>query len=525
MLEYTTSVVIAGAGPAGLTLAHLLDSHGIDSIVLEKLDKTIEEPRAIGIDSESLRTHQAANTLEDIAGEIYSEIDATQYLNADGKLLFEFDTLGLRPYGHEFFNTFDQAAFDRILANELPKREHARLWFNHELTGYQQDEEGITIEALNADKQPIVIKAQFLVGCDGGRSVIRQLIGATMTGDSNEFPWLVIDTVDPGYDSGPSSRFFCDPARPGMTIKKHHKQRRWEWMLMPGEEPEALLDDDMINSLIAPFTDPAQVDVFRKRVYNFSAIIADRWQDGRVFIAGDAAHMTPPFAGQGLNSGMRDVRNLSWKLAMVIKGKADRALLDTYQQERWQHAKDLIQFALDLGEQIQPIDPQKAAERDAFFFELQKDPAGAEAFAEGMAQSILARAIDSGIVIPNPECAVTGQLLPQPEVTCADGNTLLLDELLGKEFSILGYNCDPEAEIDADTLATWKALGANFVAVSDHENDNGWPVTCDAGLTEFFAGSSNKLVLLRPDKFCLASFNPENASTILPKAETLLQLR
>ncbi len=524
MLEYTTSVVIVGAGPAGLTLSHLLNSHGVDNIVLEKLDNTMEEPRAIGIDGETLRTLQAANILNEVQDEFFSDVGKTEYLNADGKLLFEFEFQGMRPYGHELFNTFDQAAFDRILANSLTQQKKSRLWFNHELTGYQQDENGIAVEALNAEGDAITIQAQFLIGCDGGRSTIRDKIGAQMTGNSNEFPWLVIDTIDPGFDDGPASRFFCDPARPGMTIKKHKKQRRWEWMLMPGETPEDLLDDEVINNLIAPYTDPSQVDVFRKRVYNFSAIIADKWQEGRVLIAGDAAHMTPPFAGQGLNSGMRDVRNLSWKLAMVVKGQSDISLLESYQTERWQHAKELIEFALNLGDQIQPLDPQKAAERDVFFFELQKDPTAMEGFAEGMAQSVLARGLDAGIVTSTEDCRITGQFLLQPNVKTDAGAEVLLDELLGKEYSILGFNCDPKAELSEDVLAAWEALGAQFVAVSDEKQSNGWAIDESGALAEFFANSSNNMVLVRPDKFCQAAFNRNNASAILQNAQAALRL-
>lgn len=533
MKPHQTSVVIVGAGPAGLTLAHLLASYNIDTIVLEKLSNTVEEPRAIGIDSETLRTLQAADLVSDVADDIYFDVQLTEYVNADGKLLFNFDTKGEQPYGFPIFNTFDQPGFDRTLANAMPRNKSVKLWFNHELTRFEQNGDGVTVYAKNADAEDITIEAQYLVGCDGGRSHVRAELGIEMTGDTNEFPWLVIDTIDPGFEDGFESRFFCDPSRPGMTIKKHNQQRRWEWMMMPGETPADLLDDEMINRLIAPYTDPSQVDVFRKRVYNFSAIIAERWQEGRVFLAGDAAHMTPPFAGQGLNSGMRDVRNLSWKLDMVLKGQSSEDMLESYEEERHQHAKELIQFALDLGNQIQPIDPEKAAERDGFFFELQKDKQAIEDFSAGMANSILARALDRGIVIEPTDSSINGQLIYQPKVTLKDGSLEPLDRLLGKGFSILGYNCDPAKILDRATLEDWQALGATTVAVRDKNNSTSstdtsnseWPLDTTGSLARHFQNGDHSMVLIRPDKFCLVAFNADNAETALAQAKQLLRLK
>jgi 3-(3-hydroxy-phenyl)propionate hydroxylase len=520
--HYKTAVAIIGAGPAGLTLAHLLGSLGVDTLVLEKLPNTMEEPRAIGIDSETLRTLQSADILDAVREEIFSGIESSDYLNADGKLLFSLNTLNQTPYGHPLFNTFDQPAFDRILANTIAKRPTVDIHFQHEMLNFTQDANGVFIEAVDANGEGVSIDTQFLVGCDGGRSKVRDLLGIQMTGDSNEYPWLVIDTIDPQFDDGPGSRFFCDPARPGMTIKRGANQRRWEWMLMPGEQPEQLLKTETINELLAPHTDPAQVDIFRRRVYNFAAIIAERWQQGRAFLAGDAAHMTPPFAGQGLNSGMRDVRNLSWKLAMVVNKQAAPTLLESYQQERWQHAQELIQFALSLGEQIQPIDPQKAAERDAFFFAMQQDPAAMDNFSQDMAQSVLVRAIDKGVVANQQDNAINGQMLPQPQIKTESGETCLLDEKLGKGFSILGYNCDPKTLLTESQLQDWQALGTTLISVGDTNCD--YQECGTQRLKALFTDNNCNMILVRPDKFILVALNQDTADMALQQARQLLQL-
>ena len=344
-----------------------------------------------------------------------------------------------------------------------------------------------------------------------------------MQGDSNPQPWLVIDTIDPYMDNDVVCRFYCDPKRPGMTMRKRHQERRWEWMLMPGEEPEALLRDDTIRAILAPYTNAERVNIYRKRVYNFHAIIADHWQTKRVFLAGDAAHMTPPFAGQGLNSGFRDVRNLSWKLASVIKGQADAGVLQSYEAERRDHAHELIETALELGRQIQPIDPKQAAERDAFFAEIRKTPEGVVNFRENMLQSVRARAIERGLVVDPGEDPLNGRLLIQPRVNSVAARDFLLDEELGKGFALIGFNCDPSTAIDQDALAYWMEGGARLVAVNargvmahDH-----WLEDAYGELGRWVGNREHCLLLIRPDRFCMAAFTSDNAVEMLAKARQL----
>ncbi len=305
-----------------------------------------------------------------------------------------------------------------------------------------------------------------------------------------------------------------------MTIRKRHGQRRWEWMLMPGESRESLLEDDTIREIIAPYTDPGQVDIYRKRVYDFHAIIAERWRDHRVFLAGDAAHMTPPFAGQGLNSGFRDVTNLSWKLGAVVKGLADAGILDSYETERMDHARELIETALNLGKQIQPTDPQQAAERDAFFAALQDDPAALQAMQDELISSLLLRSVEKGLAVDANGETVAGRLLLQPEVISAEGNTVLLDECLGSGFAIVGYDCDPAQVLDAQTQAYWKQLGTRLVAISatGDRADGAWVVDQDGKLGEWIGADAPSILLVRPDKFCMVAASPATAAEGLQAA-------
>jgi 3-(3-hydroxy-phenyl)propionate hydroxylase len=381
----------------------------------------------------------------------------------------------------------------------------------------------VRVYATSADDGEIVIHADFLIGCDGGRSTVRSLLNIAMTGESNPQPWLVIDTKDAYLDGQLDCRFFCDPKRPGMTIRKRHGERRWEWMLMPGEDRAYLLDDETIRALIAPYTDVNQVTVYRKQVYDFHAIIAERWREGRVFLAGDAAHMTPPFAGQGLNSGIRDVTNLSWKLALVLKGQADIALLESYEQDRRGHAWELIETALALGNQIQPIDETQAAERDAFFAALHKDPVALQAMEDDIVRSTLERRVHASLVIDSEQSAVAGKLLIQPALPSGNDRHLL-DHHLGGGFAILGFNCDPCAVLRDETINQWHAWGASIVRVqSSADTLRGGDLLDDNNeLSAWLGGTEPAVLLVRPDRFCMVHARPHEADDRLRRAYALI---
>jgi 3-(3-hydroxy-phenyl)propionate hydroxylase len=516
MKNVECDVAVVGAGPVGLTLALQLAQMGIDTIVLERNHEIIREPRAVGIDGESIRTWQAIGLTDRVLPHIHFLLGG-RYFNAHGKELFRFSYEGQEPCGFPMKQSFDQGEIDQVLAGALSDQEHGRLWFGHEVTAYEQNDMGVSIRVTDDNDQAITITAHCLIGCDGGRSTIRRLMGASMVGNSNELPWLVLDTFDPYFKSEHNAMFFCDPARPGMTLRVTPEHRRWEWMLLPGEKPEDLLAESKIEELLSPFTDMRKVKIFRKRVYNFSAVIADKWRDGRVLLAGDAAHMTPPFAGQGLNAGIRDTRNLFWKIGLLVNGTSSPAILESYELERREHTRQLIDFAVQLGEKIQPLDERKAQERDEFFETLSADPEKKRAYLDDLAKSQGIRQIEAGVVVPAENHPVNGRYVLQPRVGANGADGILLDELLGDGFSLAGFGCNPQTEATPEMLELARQLGASIVELL--------PGSDTSGVVEsLFDGEIGTMALIRPDRFVLSAFTARTADLAVAGIQRVLAM-
>jgi 3-(3-hydroxy-phenyl)propionate hydroxylase len=484
-----TQVLIVGGGPTGLTLANLLGTEGIDTVLIERNPGCVPEPRAIGIDGESLRTLQACGLIDDVLPTV-KEGFVAEYINGEGDFLFSVD-LNPRPYGYCLQNSFDQPTLERQLLAGLDRFECVQIFHETALAGFAQDDEGVTATLEGSGQQ---LRADYLVACDGGRSGVRRQLNIAMEGDRLPQKWLVIDTVDPHLTGEPECRFFCDPARPGMTLVRPGGERRWEWMLLGDETDEEMLEDSRIRELLAQHTDAARVDIYRKCVYGFSAVVAERFSEDRVFLAGDAAHMTPPFAGQGLNAGIRDVRNLSWKLARVLNGSLPASLLDTYQLERHDSSREMVDVAVMLGDQIQPTDPPAAAERDAMFAEINKDPAAAKAFSEDVVGPLQDVRMATGW-LGQDDCA--GRLLPQPGIGGAR-----LDDSLDLGF-VAFVNGDVANDIAAHPL--WQAMRPAV---------HGLP----RALETFASLQPGEVLLVRPDRFVLAKLDSANALDQLSSA-------
>ena len=496
-------VAIIGAGPVGLMVANLLGMAGLDVVVLERNHGLVGLPRAIFYDAETLRLFAQIGLFDSIADGLIQDPKVV-YLNARGAKLMEINP-PRGPFGHSRFGTFFQPSFERALLQGLHRFTSARVLFAHEVTSIAQDERGVDLKIASPAGE-CSLRAQFVVACDGGTSPTREAIGARLVGSTYVERWLVVDAriENHGVDK---ITFFCDPRRPAVQLPAVGSRVRWEFMQLPGEPVETLLRDETLQSLLAPFVDYSKVEIERRAVYAFHARVADKWREGRVLLAGDAAHLMPPFAGQGMNSGMKDAVNLGWKLAAVVSGGAGAEILDSYEVERARSVRAMVDLSRRLGAVIMPTNRVVAWLRDVAF--------------AGLNLSRRFRAfIQRGGVLPPPRIArsaltgndkdtIIGQMQPQPVLASAD-LTAPLDRWLGCcQWLALGVGVDPAALVLPRDRAILDRLGARFICVNGPAGTSALSLTCnDRSFLEWAKRERVQGLLVRPDRFIAERLDP-----------------
>ncbi len=370
-----TDVLVVGAGPTGLLLANLLGAMGVSTTLVETHDDTVQDPRAVSIDDEAMRALQAAGLAGEIAA-ISVQGYGSIYRGPSGKAFASVMPTG-KDYGFDKRNAFEQPAFEAVLRKALARYPHVTAHFSTEMTAFEQSSDSVQATVCARDAQEQSLHARYMVACDGGRSPVRKMLGIAMQGATFEEPWLIVD-LKTTRNRCFHTEVFCDPARPCITLPGPGGIRRYEFKLHPGEAAVAAVQDDFTRGLLAA-VGPDRDEAFRRvRVYTFHARIAERWQDGRVFLAGDAAHLTPPFAGQGMNSGLRDAHNLGWKLAEALHMECPKDLLASYEIERKPHAWSLIRLALRMGQVMMPASWVQGMGTRALFRLLTLFPAARE---------------------------------------------------------------------------------------------------------------------------------------------------
>ena len=353
-------VVVVGLGPVGAVASLLLAQAGLDVVAVERNEGVFPLPRAAHVDHEVMRVFQQLGLVDAIAPAVRSAAPY-EFRNAAGEALlrFEFDPAA-SPSGWAPGYMIHQPGIERALHADIASRA-VRVLRGH-VSGFAQDSEGVTVELDGGES----VRGKYLIGCDGASSLVREAAGIGITDFAFDEPWLVIDALIERTDLLPELNLqICDPARPTTCVLMPAGRHRWEFMLLPGEDPASVVDPEFIANLLEPWGVNGHVEIERKAVYYFHGLIADRWRDRRVLLAGDAAHQMPPFAGQGFCSGVRDAANLAWKLAAVIRGRADEVILDTYQTERKPHVSALISLAIAMGRTVCLLDGEAVAQRDA----------------------------------------------------------------------------------------------------------------------------------------------------------------
>lgn len=478
MSEQQYDVVVVGLGPTGLTMATLLGRRGLSVLVLEREPEFYGMARAVYTDDEALRVFQTAG----VADEIHVDMNvdsAVQWVRADGSLLVQFRE-SQRPLSWPVTNFLYQPYLENRLEELLARYPHVEVRRGREVVSFAQDEDGVSVVHAGSTgsgygkREAVVeeatesVRASFLVGADGGRSVVRTSLGIDMTGKSYPERWLVIDLeAKDGVDAFrhlPYFDFVCDPDLPTVSCPQPGGHHRFEFALKDGDDKSEFESDATVRRLMARYVDPDEVVVIRQLVYTFNAVVADRWREGRVLLAGDAAHMTPQFIGQGMNAGVRDSDNLSWKLEAILRHGADLAILDSYESERRPHAKAMIDLSVFNKSLVSVKNPATARARDAALWTALRTPGvGGWLRRAGMKPKPRYRR-GAYLGLPRGVRGAEGTLSPQPLVRRYDGRPVRLDDALGIGWSVIGVGVDPREVLGADA-ATWARVAPSYATI------------------------------------------------------------
>lgn len=456
-------VAIVGLGPVGSTAAILFAHAGLRVVAFERDEDVYALPRAVGIDGEIVRGFQRIGLGETVANLLQTKRpgDRMGFANSRREWMFGAELSELGPNGWQSMSVFHQPEVDGYLRGTAAAHANVTAHIGSEVEHFEDTGDAVRLSARDLRSgESVEVAAAYLVACDGANSRVRRDMKIGWQDLGYDHDWLVVDVIaKPGHTLGHDTVQVCDPDRLATYVVTKDPYRRWEWKLNPGETAAEMLEPEKIFELIEPWTPRKTVELLRSAVYQFHAATADDWRVGRILLAGDAAHQTPPFLGQGMNAGMRDVINLAWKLPLIVSGEASDALLDTYAAERSPHAADLVEWAVAVGRLMEHLAAVEAAERQGL--PAPPEPPGQRA--AGYGQGREAPPLRGGSILLDQvsDSGSTGYLFSQPIVADASGREFRLDEALGSGFAIVArteadlvFNSQSQALIDRLKIST-----------------------------------------------------------------------
>ncbi|QUY62590.1 3-(3-hydroxy-phenyl)propionate hydroxylase, FAD/NAD(P)-binding [Gulosibacter molinativorax] len=518
--QQTFDCIVVGAGPIGMTVAALLSAQDVSVLVIERNAGTSNSPKAISVDDESLRTYAAAGLVDEILPIIVPGT-GTRYYGADGAPVFHARAEVPFRLGYPFKNPFAQPDLERVLLEGLQARANVTIQFGAELTSVDSREDGVRATYRVASEE-FEVEARFLIGADGGRSTVRSALGISMVGRSHPEPWLVIDVLDDPHQNR-YGMHHGDPIRPHVIVPGLDGRCRYEFLIYDGEgaageEPSF----ELIRELVAPYRDISPEQVERAVIYKFHGLIATEWSKGSSFLIGDAAHMMPPFAGQGLNSGIRDAANLSWKIAAVLRGESPKEILDTYQAERFQHSWQTIKLSEKLGRVVMTTSPRLARFRDRAVRKALETESGRDFF-EYMKYRPSAKFTD-GLVAQGEHDGI-GRQLGQPRAFNASTRTIeLLDTFLGDGWALfrvdMAQDAWPADLVELSTAAGIPSFDVPLAEIFPRSEHGSTLIDVDTQLISEFAPFAGHFVLVRPDHVVAAVWRASEHASVLDHLRT-----
>jgi 3-(3-hydroxy-phenyl)propionate hydroxylase len=474
---HDTEIAIIGCGPVGAMLANLLGLQGVTTLVLEREAAIYNLPRAVHFDDEVMRLFQTVG-LADAMQPLVHVSPGMKFVDDAGRLMLDWSRPMERgPQAWHASYRFHQPDLERVLRSGLARWPSVSVHLRTEVFALEQEQDAVVVRYEDLATGSLTrCRARYVVGCDGARSLVRRLMGAPMEDLGFHERWLVVDAIlkRPRPDLGDYSVQHCSTLRPATYVRGTGDRRRWEIAVLPDEDGATITQSSKVFELLKPWVGPEDVDLERAALYTFHSALAPQWRSGRLLIAGDSAHLTPPFLGQGMCAGMRDAGNLAWKLARVLRGQNDDALLDTYQTERAPHVREYIELAVRLGGLINT----KAMEAAV--------PGSALEGGEPVRMSSIKPRLGPGLAVGLNGLA--GQIAPQPQLA----NGTLLDDHVGYKYAALLLP-DFAASLSAETLAELANREVIIVA-DDAPEQQAW-----------LQATGASAILVRPDRYMLGT--------------------
>ncbi|MGH8237674.1 MAG: FAD-dependent monooxygenase [Steroidobacteraceae bacterium] len=522
MQALDSDVLIVGAGPSGLTLANLLGRRGVRTLLIDSKTGPIDDPRAVSVDDEALRVMQLAKTHQLIARHMVPNTGYSM-MSPGGRRIARIAPTRAE-LGFPKRNNVHQPRFEADLFECLQDCAAVKVRLGATLAGLTQDEDGVVAFVALASGETVRIRCRYLAACDGGRSTTRRLLDVAMPGVTAPKRWLVVDLFKP-QPVLLESLVFADAKRPRVFIPGPLGYRRWEFMVLPDEDPEHVVRIETVRALLRKYGDDADAEIRSVRVYTFHGRCAQQWRSGRVFLLGDAAHLNPPFGGQGMINGIRDAANLAWKLDYVLTGNAADPLLDTYQTERYPAMLGSIRVAMMLAGIMMPRSRWRGLLQNLLIGLLYRIPA-TRPYIEEMKFRPRSRVSSGFIVAPDADApGVVGTMCAQPSGASGAPLREHLDDYLGPGFALLVLGAEA-LQLVEQLPAPWLSRADPAVVVLHlaHDPRSQSAAHCiELSVAEHaaFAANWGHVLVIRPDRYVMAELSIANFPAVSAQLSAL----
>jgi 3-(3-hydroxy-phenyl)propionate hydroxylase len=506
-LKPSYDVVISGAGPCGATIANMLGMQGVSTLLIDKEPDIIDIPRAVGMCDEGSRILASAGVFKHAPVD-FVEVSRTNFTNAKREPVFHFD-MKKKINSNAMQRTFYQPQLENSIRKAFKRFSCVDFFPSSELTHFTDNGDSVDL-TIQRNTSTENISCKYLVGCDGASSPVRKQLGIGFSGKTYRQDWLIIDIEKNPLDNDEID-FSIDPRRPGITLPLPHHKRRWEFVVKKHDDIDKLFSNETLSNLLAHWGDIDDMVLERKAIYSFHARTATNYTQGNVFLAGDAAHITPPFAGQGMMAGLRDAQNLSWKLAGVINQTLDKSVLNSYDAERVPQSKQIIKFAQMIGKLILPQSRLSVWLRDGAIALM--TATGIYRKSSGLNMDKIPNHIN-GSLLRNfwiSKTKGTGTWFPQYMLSC-QGQAKPSDEWMDDSFYIINWNHNGSDEISPATQKRWSNLDGRFINIYEHDSGKNL-VDINHEYQEVF-GKGDTLVI-RPDKMIVINCKSSELETQL----------